>query len=190
MAKDCPKFYDTGRQVDTFYSPGDLVWLSRKHINSRRPSQMLDYRRIGPFCGICMIEKMLFNYSFQNSFHTFIQFLMFLLFLFFLPSQTFSSKEPTNLLTAAEAIQYLTNWVANTHILGHQITNKRHDYLLRGEGSTSDDNDVWMALSDISCGLDPFIQEFHQIHWQDHRPNWALFDSTDRPQLGFTAKNI
>lgn len=63
-------------------------------------------------------------------------------------------------------------------------------YLLRGVGSLSSENDMWTALGDISSDLDPFIQEYHQIHWEDERPPCHLFSFSNRVCSGFTAQNF
>lgn len=42
------RFYNKDKRVDIVYSPGDLVWLSRRHIKTRRPNSKLDVRRLGP----------------------------------------------------------------------------------------------------------------------------------------------
>lgn len=51
------RFYNKGRRVDVQYNPGDLVWLSRKFIKTRRQISKLDVRRLGPFRVRKMIGK-------------------------------------------------------------------------------------------------------------------------------------
>lgn len=42
-AKDAQsRFYNKNRRIDVTYNPGDLVWLSRRHIKTRRPNSKLD----------------------------------------------------------------------------------------------------------------------------------------------------
>ena len=41
--------YDARHQEAPTFEPGDLVWLSRKHISTTRPSSKLDVKRLGPF---------------------------------------------------------------------------------------------------------------------------------------------
>src|SRR6202035_2470125 len=36
-------------QEAPLFQPGDMVWLSRRYINTTRPSSKLDFKRIGPF---------------------------------------------------------------------------------------------------------------------------------------------
>lgn len=51
------KFYNKGKRGDASYNPGDLVWLSRRYIKTRRNNSKLDVRRIGPFHVRRMIGK-------------------------------------------------------------------------------------------------------------------------------------
>jgi hypothetical protein len=41
--------YDAKTKDPPLFKVGDLVWLSRKHISTNRPSSKLDYKRLGPF---------------------------------------------------------------------------------------------------------------------------------------------
>jgi len=41
--------YDAKVKESPAFKIGDLVWLSKKHIATNRPSRKLDYRRLGPF---------------------------------------------------------------------------------------------------------------------------------------------
>lgn len=43
------RFHNRKRRAAEVYFPGDLVWLSRKHLKTSRPCNKLDVRRIGPF---------------------------------------------------------------------------------------------------------------------------------------------
>ena len=51
------RFYNSVRRIDVVYKQGDLVWLSRKNLKTKRPSNKLDVRSIGPFRVIRMVGK-------------------------------------------------------------------------------------------------------------------------------------
>lgn len=194
LAKDRQKkFYDSGRRVDTVYSPGDLVWLSRKFIKTRRPSQKLDFRRIGPFAVVRMVGKNAVELQLSQAFARLHPVFNISLISPFYQSDNdsdlFQKDLPANALpTDSDAVKFLTNWIAISHILGHRVIRGEHFYLLRSTGSLSNENDVWTPLLDISRNLDPFIQQYHLIHWEDSRPPWNLFISPLRSDMGFTAK--
>ncbi|KAI7940067.1 hypothetical protein MJO28_013719 [Puccinia striiformis f. sp. tritici] len=50
-------YYDQHRRPTPTYQPGDLVMLTRKFIQTRRPNSKLDYRHLGPFSVIKMVGE-------------------------------------------------------------------------------------------------------------------------------------
>ena len=46
---DYQKFADRHRQAAPSFEVGDLVWLLRRDLPTKRPCAKLDYRRLGPF---------------------------------------------------------------------------------------------------------------------------------------------
>ncbi|KAI7935956.1 hypothetical protein MJO29_015259 [Puccinia striiformis f. sp. tritici] len=50
-------YYDQHRRPTPTYQPGDLVMLTRKFIQTRRPNSKLDYRHLGPFSVIRMVGE-------------------------------------------------------------------------------------------------------------------------------------
>lgn len=50
-------FHNLHRRPAKHYEPGELVWLSRKHLKTSRPCNKLDVRRVGPFIVDRMIGK-------------------------------------------------------------------------------------------------------------------------------------
>jgi len=49
VQKAYKRSYDRRTQPAPPFKPGDLVWLNRKNINTTRPSQKFDTKRLGPF---------------------------------------------------------------------------------------------------------------------------------------------
>jgi hypothetical protein len=41
--------YDAHHQKALIFIAGDMVWSSRRHITTSRPSSKLDFKRLGPF---------------------------------------------------------------------------------------------------------------------------------------------
>lgn len=184
------KFYNADRIVDVVYLPGDLVWLSRRYIKSRRPSPKLDYRRIGPFHVVRMVGKNAVELQLSAEFSRIHPVFNVSLITPFHQDSTSEVQKEIVLPSDADAIKCLTNWVAISHILGHQIVDNEHFYLLRGVGSVSDEDDVWTDLKDISSDLDPFIEQYHQIHLEDIRPPSFEIKSLNRMHFGFSAKKF
>jgi hypothetical protein len=58
---DMKRFADTSRQDITPFAIGDLVYLSLRNVKTSRPSESLDYRRVGPF----PVSKLVGSHAYQ-----------------------------------------------------------------------------------------------------------------------------
>lgn len=185
-AKDAQaKQYNKHASPARVFSPGDLVWLTRRFIPSSRPSSKLDFRRIGPFRVRHMVGTNaarlelgsalsclhpVFNISLLTPFH----------------DPTSLGRPPsTSPAPFADTSQTpVHGWRAVTAILDFRTRGRRHpEYLLRWlHGSPSDD--TWVPLSDISGDLDPYLWEFHRRYPKFAVPA-SLVRSSSRMSSGF-----
>lgn len=94
------------------------------------------------------------------------------------------------MLSDEEAIDFLTNWVSIQFIIDHRLKGSNHEYLLRADIHSGEGHDFWVPLQQISKALDPFIQCFHEIHWDHIRPGWYQFHSVSRPDKGLVARTF
>lgn len=182
-------YYDNGKRVDVFYQAGDLVWLSHKFIKTRRPSQKLDYRRIGPFPVIRMIGKNAVKLALPKEYariHPVFNVAL------VMPFRDNSSRltgdfAPEVLHSQVEdsSTRDIACWISVELILNHRFFNYEHQYLLRMEATGI--NDTWVSLRHISRGLDNFIHAFHKIHTHLRRPQWDVFEDPLRPDVGYLA---
>lgn len=62
------KFADNKRQKPPTIRPGDLVWLLRRNIRTQRPSDKLDYKRIGPFKVIRQVSPVAYQLQLPHTF--------------------------------------------------------------------------------------------------------------------------
>lgn len=109
-----------------------------------------------------------------------------------MPYFTESMSLPEKLITAdisdAQSFKFITDWVAIELIVDHRVQDSSHEYLLRATINSGTEDDFWVPLDNISKDLDPFIQRFHEIHWDHSRPSWLNFFSASRPDRGLVAK--
>lgn len=154
-------FYNKDRQVPATYEPGDLVWLSRRHIKTKRPSSKLDVRRLGPFSVIRMVGKNAAEVALPKVYSRLHPvFNVALLMPYFQSSDQSRSPLDDRQVTHMEAF---TSWISGRFILNYRCSSSGvHEYLLRDEG-ISGLNDKWFILSLISPNLDPFLQELHRL---------------------------
>lgn len=142
------------------YAPGDLVWLSRRHIKTKRPSAKLDVRRLGPFPVVQMVGENAVELKLPPSYsrlHPVFNVSLIMPFKTNDPDGNWTVRAP-----ALDTTQVLVDWVSARFILGYRQPQWHlHEYLIR-DGDGSGLGDEWRPLSMISTNLDPFLRDFHQ----------------------------
>lgn len=153
------RFYNKGRRVSVVYRPGDLVWLSRRNIKTKRTSSKLDVRRIGPFPVIRMIGQNAAELALPKAYSRLHPVFNVSLLSPFVPDpQSHVQLSVVPPLTFEDAF---TDWASARFILNYRNPSPGlHQYLLRDE-DPSGLNDEWKLLSLISPNLDPFLRQFH-----------------------------
>lgn len=165
------------------YAVGDWVWLTRRFIPSTRPSQKLDYRRIGPFrisklvgsnaarlelgSSLCRLHPV-FNVSLLTPYI----------------DPALGGRPPSTAPPPGHTSPIpIHHWQHVAGILDHRNRGRNHfEYLLRWlHGSPADD--TWVPLSDISTALDPFLLQFHS-HYPKFPVPPALRNNSSRVQAG------
>lgn len=156
------KSYNSHSRPSPVYAPNDLVWLSRRYIPSTRPSNKLDYRRIGPFRVSRMIGRNLVRLHLGPGYSRLHPvFNVSLVSPYVDPSLI--GRPPSLAPPLASATSPpVRDWLQVSAILDFRTRGRhRAEYLLRWvNGSPSDDS--WIPLTDISCALDPYLWEFHR----------------------------
>lgn len=146
MAKEAQsKFYNGSRRIDVVYLPGDLVWLSRKHLKTKRPSNKLDVRRIVPFKVFRMIGKNAAELDLpHNMSRIHPVFNVSLLMPYVDESSPTLDPPPEN---PQDFFDEFLDWGTVTYILDHRVSQDGiHKYLVRGLNK-SGLNDGWQQLT-------------------------------------------
>lgn len=153
------RFYNKGRRVDIVYTPGDYVWLSRKHIKTRRQNSKLDVRRLGPFRVKRMIGKNAVELELTPAYSRLHPVFNVSLLMPYLPSDT--SPPPQILDPVKDFPQNFVDWASTAFILAYRCLQPGvHEYLIRGQDPSAL-NDEWRLLTMLSPDLDPFLKQFH-----------------------------
>lgn len=143
-------FYDKGQRVDVEYKPGELVWLSRQFIRTRRPSHKSDFRRIGPFPVKCMIGKNAVKLVLPDEdsrLHP--GFDVSLIMPYFCKVPLTMKGLLADEISDTDALRYLVDWVAIEMIVDHRVENTTHQYLLRASVQSGKEDDFWVPLQNI-----------------------------------------
>lgn len=67
VAQEDAKKYANRKRLDHEFTVGAKVWLLRKNIKTKRPSDKLDHRRIGPFIILEQINPVCFKLKLPKS---------------------------------------------------------------------------------------------------------------------------
>lgn len=175
------KFYDKDRRKQAVYHPGDLVWLSRRHIKTKRPSSKLDVQRLGPFPVIRMVGSNAAELAVPKAYSRLHPVFNVTLLMPFVPAP----HQPHTVSTVPRPFEEaFTRWVSGRFILDYRcLTPGLHEYLLRDE-ELSGLNDEWRLLSLISPNLDPFLQDFHRLSpFRGPGPSSAVWNHRSRLQV-------
>lgn len=154
------RFYNKDRRVDSIYNPGDMVWLSRRHLKTKRPSNKLDVRRIGPFKVLRMVGKNAAELDLPQNMsciHPFFNISLLMPFVRSLPED--SVTPPRN---PQDFFDDFVEWGTITYILDYRMCQPGvHEYLVRGLDSSGLDYG-WCALHTIPPTLDDYLRRFHR----------------------------
>lgn len=154
------RFYNGTRRMDVIYSPGDLVWLSRRHLKTKRPSNKLDVRRIGPFTVKRMIGRNaaeLILPANLSRLHPVFNVSLLMPYV-----ENLSPLTDTPPLDPQAFFDDFVDWGATTYILNYRTDGHgMHEYLVRGLDASGLD-DGWQNISTIPHSLDPFLRQFHR----------------------------
>ena len=174
-------YFNRHRSPAPTFSPGDLVWLLRRNIKTTRPSDKLDYRKIGPF-------KILHRYG-TRSYHLALP-------------KTFSRLHPVFDVSLLEPYSD-PSWVpgrsssqapvvledldgpAIEKILDCRKLGRRYEYFVHWKNQP-DSERSWVTLTDIPRSFDELLQQFHRRHPRLPRPHRFDFDRSFAPPSSTT----
>lgn len=162
MAKEAQaKFYNGSRRIDVTYEPGDFVWLSRKHLKTKRPSNKLDVRRIGPFKVIRMIGKNAAELLLPDNVSRIHPVFNISLLMPFVDTTSRPLEIPPK--NPQDFFDEFVEWGDITYILDYRRTHDGiHEYLVRGLDASGLD-DGWQELTTFPISLDSYLRRFHVL---------------------------
>ena len=175
------KYYNQHHQPAPEFVSGDKVWLIRRNIKTSRPSEKLDYRKIGPYE---IIEKRgtssyllklppslkrlhpVFNVSLLEPY----------IDPAIIPDR---SSDPL-----PSRIELNPNTMINPEIsviLDSRKIGRRYDYLIQWKNSLPSENS-WIPFAEISLSLYPQLEQFHRRNPSlPHPPRFLILENTSVP---------
>lgn len=145
------------------FQPGDKVWLLRKHIKTTRPSDKLDFKRLGKFEILAKVSSHAYKLALPPSMRIHPVFHVSLLEPVHsdpFPGQSIPPPPPPEVINDEE--EYVVQEILDSRIWRRQL-----QYLIRWEGY---EQPSWEKATNIShaTGL---VRKYHRDHPDKPRPN-------------------
>ena len=146
-------FADKNQKIHPDFKCGDKVWLQKKHISTSRPSNKLDFRKIGPFTIIKKINSVAYKLNLPPSMKIHPVFHVSLLEPYYpnqFPNRTQPAPPPIT-INDQEAFSIKA-------ILDSKYVRNKLMYLVDWEGYTAEEQS-WEPAENIDAP--DLIQQFH-----------------------------
>ena len=153
---------DKSRKEHPNISIGEKVWLLRRNLKTRRPSDKLDYRRLGPFPVVKQINKVAYRLELPTSMKIHPVFHVSLLEPYkesTLPGRVQEPPPPIE-IEGDEEFEV-------SEILDSRIHRRRLEYLVHWQGYDISER-TWEPASNLESAPE-MIQEFHRQYPQKPR---------------------
>ena len=158
------KWYDSKKQEGLAFKEGDLVMLDSQHIQTKRLSKKLDYKKIG----LSHIEKAIGNRAFRLELPP--QMKVHPLYHIGLLKCYKSSKHPTRIqiVPKVEEINEELNWEVREIVDSRQNRQKKYnpiEYLVLWE-EYPNENGTWEVYDNLKGTADKLLQDFHRRNFK------------------------
>ena len=154
------RFHDRHTQQGPRFQTGDLVWLLRRNIKTTRPTEKLDYRKLGPYPVLRVLGKRSYALKLPASMSRLH------------PVFDVSLLEPYDNDAAAAlgrprsrpvSISIDTDSPEIETFLDCRKIGRRYDYFVQWRDQPISERS-WVPLSDIPRSLDELLERFHRRH--------------------------
>ena len=169
------KYYNQQHLSAPEFSPGDNVWLLRRNIKTTRPSEKLDYKKIGPYEIIEKRGKSSYLLKLPSSMKRLHPVFHVSLLEPVHPSVSIPDCIQDHAVTRVLLSPEITNPEVVT-ILNSRKIGRRYEYLVRWK-NLPDSEDSWTPFAEISTSLYSYLEQFHRRN--PSRPHPPRFQITD-----------
>ena len=156
------RYYNSRALPAPEYQPGDLVWLLRHNIKTTRPSDKLDYRKLGPFPIVARKGR--------SAYHLRLPHTLSRLHPVFNVSLLKPYRGPLDETTPACVVLDGNSTPEFALVLDSRKVGRRYEYLLSWKNLPVSENS-WVPHSDLPSTLDELLERFHRRHPTLPRPH-------------------
>ena len=172
------KYYNQHHLPAPQFSQGDKVWLIRRNIKTMRPSNKLDYKKIGPYEVIERRGKSSYLLKLPTSLKRLHPVFHVSLLEPFIDPSIIPDRPSESTSTQVElGPNTLINPEIST-ILDSRKIGRRYDYLIHWKNSLPSENS-WIPFAEISSSLYPQLEQFHRKNPSlPHPPRFLILENT------------
>lgn len=152
------RFYNKGRRVADSFSPGDLVWLSRRNLKTSRPSNKLDVWRVGPFPVVRMVGTNAVRLALPLTFRRLHPVFNLSLISCYFPPETTDRASDLPVVTCLAEDFLSANTI--THVVGFRRSPGGVDEYLLRFGDNTGLNNAWTPLPSIPPFVLPALLDY------------------------------
>ena len=155
------KYYNKHHTPQPSFNVGDLVWLLRRNIKTTRPSDKLDYRRLGPFKILDQRGKSSFLLKLPPTLSRLHPVFHVSLLEPFVDPDTIPDRitSQTNPTASVELLDEPPNRIST--IIDSRKVGRRYDYFVHWKDSVDTENS-WVPFSEIPNNLFHVLDQFHR----------------------------
>ena len=177
------KYYDRRHLPGPEFLPGNKVWLIQRNIKTTRPSDKLDFKKIGPYQIIEKRGKSSYLLKLPPSLKRLHPVFHISLLEPYLDSSIIPNRiQDPSITHITLAPETTTNPEIST-ILDSRKIGCRHDYLIHWKDLPDSENS-WTPFSEILTSFYPFLEQFH--HRNPTRPHPPRFQITNAPSISIS----
>ena len=174
------KYYNQHHLPAPEFSPGDKVWLLRRNIKTTRPSDKLDYKKIGPYKIIEKRGKSSYLLKLPPTLKRLHPIFHVSLLKPALPSTTIPDQiqdySTSKILPSPEILNPEIATILDSRKIG-----QRYEYLIHWK-ELPDSENSWIPFVEISTSLYPYLEQFHRRNpSHPHPPRFQIIDNLPIP---------
>jgi transposase InsO family protein len=170
LAQDVAKRqYDQGRSSPPSFQPGDLVMLLRRNLKTTRPTEKLDFRKLGPFKVAKKLSDNVYQLALPPSMSRLHPVFNVNLLERYEPPANFPGRHQHTAANPLLVDESASPGIPIKEFLDVRRIGRRFDYLVDFIDQPISERS-WIPLSDIPSTYNEMLERFHRRHPRLHRP--------------------
>jgi hypothetical protein len=161
--------YDANRAEPPSFEPGDLVMLLRRNLKTTRPTEKLNFRKLGPFKILKKLSSNAYKLNLPASMSRLHPVFNINLLEPYVSPSNYPGRPNPESIPPAILEEGSTLGLPISNFIDVRHIGRRFDYLVKFEGLPSSEQ-AYIPLSDIPSSYNEALECFHRRNPRLHRP--------------------